>query len=143
MSSSTHVGILSGNAAIHSSRPSQGQPFSSAHTSTSKWHTAPRLDKLWRLKSRVLQCIIDAEGGNQYKMPYRNDMRRTPPPLQMTSVVYLLRAIRSGTCKKSVTHVRIVWIINLVLCFDIVQFACFITHKNVSPCRSDRKIPLL
>jgi len=37
------------------------------------WHTAPRLDKLWRLKSRVLQCIIDAEGGNQYKMPHRID----------------------------------------------------------------------
>ena len=37
------------------------------------WHTAERLDKLWRLKSRVLQCIIDAEGGNQCKMPHRID----------------------------------------------------------------------
>ena len=37
------------------------------------WHTAKRLDKLWRLKSAVLREIIKAEGGNQYAMPHRID----------------------------------------------------------------------
>ena len=37
------------------------------------WHTAKRLDKLWRLKSAVLREIIKAEGGNQYKIPHRID----------------------------------------------------------------------
>ena len=37
------------------------------------WHSAKRLDKLWRLKSAVLREIIKAEGGNQYAMPHRID----------------------------------------------------------------------
>ena len=37
------------------------------------WHTAKKLDKLWRLKSALLREINKAEGGNQYVMPHRID----------------------------------------------------------------------
>ena len=32
-----------------------------------------RLDKLRRLKTAVIHCIVSNDGGNQYKMPHRID----------------------------------------------------------------------
>ena len=34
------------------------------------WHTEEKLEKLWALKSAVLNRIIVWDGGNYFKMPH-------------------------------------------------------------------------